>query len=445
MTPTDLMTAVRADSIRHLWIVYHDYNGRACAKTVPASKFADAIERGIVFARANLDFALNDHMAEGAIFQAQTGDFLAVPDPASYRPLPHLPGVGIVHAFMLNEDGTPFDGCPRAALRRMVERYAERDMRITLALEAEFALYRKTETGDYEPASADGMFTVAGLDRHAPLMLEIVETLETMGIRVEQLGKEYGPSQFEFTVRYSDPLTAADDYLITKLVVKALASRRGLIASYMPKAFDHLPGCGLHVHVGVWRGETNLLAGTGEDAPLSPLGLHMVGGLLAHAPGLNGVGAPTVNSYKRLLPGSWAPAHIAWGVGNRGALVRVPDSHQRARIEYRAGDCTCNPYIYLTALLAAGLDGIDRQLDPGENMHADDVGHMDADALAARGIGFLPRDLGTALSAFESDPALTAPLMPVIAPEFVKVKRLELAAYNLAVHPWERALYLEIT
>jgi glutamine synthetase len=332
MNAQDLLKRLHDDRIEHFWVVYHDYNGRACAKSVPKSAFAGVVEDGIVFARANLDFGLNDHMAADARFLAHTGDFLAVPDPASYRRLAHLPDTALAHAYMMTEQYTPFEGCPRTALRNMMERYVANGMFLTVALEAEFALYHKTGEGEYAPANEDGMFTVAGLNRHIELMQEIVSTLEAMGIQVEQLGKEYGPSQYEMSVRYSDPLSAADDYLVTREVVRALALRRGLIASYMPKTYSHIPGCGLHVHMGLWDAEgRNLMQGAG-DGLFSDTGRYFVGGLLAHARGLTGIGAPTINSYKRLQPGSWAPAHIAWGVGSRAALIRVPDANKRARV-----------------------------------------------------------------------------------------------------------------
>lgn len=446
MNQQDLLKRLKDDQIQNFWVVYHDYNGRACAKTVPPAKFESVIEGGIVFARANLDFALNDHNPADAVFTADTGDFLAVPDPNSYRRLPYLPGTALAHVFMMTEDYQPFVGCPRAKLVQMVDTYAARDIRLTAALEAEFSLFHKVGDGEYAPTNQDGMFTVAGLNRYAELMHEIVATLEVMGIEVEQLGKEYGPSQYEMTIRYSSPLQAVDDYLVTKEVVRALALRYGVIATYMPKPYEHLPGQGLHVHLGLWdkTGTTNLASGGSLENPLSEMGQYFTGGLLSHAPGLTGIGAPTVNSYKRLQPGSWAPAHIAWGVGNRAALVRIPDVNKRCRVEYRAGDSSCNPFNYLTALLAAGLDGIDGKLDPGDPVSDLDVGHASAEELAMHRIKFIPRNLRDALDAFESDIVLTRALSPVIAEEFLKVKRFEMELYNLHVHAWERRMYLEV-
>ncbi|MDE2949212.1 MAG: glutamine synthetase family protein [Chloroflexota bacterium] len=445
MNGQDLLNRLKEDKIENLWVTYHDYNGRACAKTIPKSRFAEVVEGGVVFARANLNFGIDDHMAADGIWQAQTGDFLALPDPDAYWKLPYLDKTAIALCNMLTEEYQPFDGCPRQILRRTLSLFAERDMAITAALEAEFSLFAKTDDGDVTPCRAGGMFTLAGLNQFADFLQDIVATLEAMGIQVEQMGKEYGASQFEFSVRYDAPLAAADRYLISKEVTRALALQRGLIASYMPKPFTDLAGNGLHANLGLWdrRAGGNLLAGGGADNPLSEIGRQFVGGLLAHAPGLCGLGAPTVNSYKRLQPASWAPAHIAWGLGNRGVLLRVPDGNKRCRVEYRAGDNTCNPYFFLTALLAAGWDGLRKKADPGAPFNDEDVGHFSAAESGARGIRFLPRSLPAALDALEKDEILMSALAPVAGREFLKVKRLELETYNLTVHPWERQMYLE--
>ena len=447
MDKQDLLQRLNDDKIENLWVAYHDYNGRACAKTVPKRKFESAVEAGVVFARANLDFGVDDHNAPDGIWQAQTGDFLALPDPAAYWKLPYLEDTAIVLSNMMTEDYQPFAGCPRQNLAKTVSSYEARGIEITAALEAEFSLFNKTDDGDYAPCRAGGMFTVAGLNQFAELLHDIVAALEAMGLQVEQLGKEYGPSQFEFSVRYDSPLAAADSYLISKEATRALALQQGLIASYMPKPFTDLAGNGLHTHLALWDSDSgdNLMTGGGLEKPLSEIGGHFMGGLMAHAPGICGLGAPTVNSYKRLQPASWAPAHIAWGVGNRGVLLRVPDINQRCRVEYRAGDNTCNPYFFLTALLAAGWDGIQRRMDPGEPFNDDDVGHFSERQRLRHGIEYLPRALPAALDALENDAVLMSALSPVIAQEFIKVKRMELETYNLTVHPWERQIYLEVT
>ncbi len=439
-----MLQRLETDNIDHFWPIYHDYNGRAGAKTVPKARFAGTIEKGIVFARANLNFTTEDHQAEGAAFLADSGDFMAVPDPSSYTVLPYRKNTAQAHVFMRQDDGSPWDGCPRTRLQTMVERLAAAGFSAQVALEPEFTLFRSDGEGGYVPVDHDGMFSVDGLDRHYDFLHTLVETLGQMGIEMQQLGKEYGPGQYEGSTRHAPPIRAVDNYLIYTQVVRALARDAGMVATFMPKPYAHLPGNGLHVHLSLWdkEGKQDLTCGENDDVALSTLGKQFVAGLLDHARALSGIGACIVNSYKRLLPGSWAPAHICWGVGNRAALVRVPGLGARRHLEFRSGDNSANPYFYVTALLAAGLDGIERQLDAGAPVDAD-VGHFSAEEAAAQGIQFLPRTLPEALDAVEADAAIMDALGPIIGPEFLKVKRTELAAYNLEVHPWERNTYLE--
>lgn len=440
-----LFKRLETDHIEQLWVIYHDYSGRSCAKTVPKERFASTIERGIVFARANLNFTLEDHQAVGATFLADTGDFLAVPDPISYAPLPYYESTARLHAFMRADDGSPWAGCPRTQLQRMVQAYAAEGFTVQVAFEPEFTLFEPVGEGEYRPADRDGMFTVAGLDRHYALWQRITSSLQRMGVRVDQLGKEYGAGQYEATTRHDEPLRAVDNYLTFKEVVRTLARQAGLIASFMPKPYAHLPGNGLHLHFSLWdaEGKREVSLGERDDEPLSGVGRHFVAGLLTHARALTGVGSPIVNSYKRLLPGSWSPAHICWGVGNRAALVRVPGMGRRRHIEFRSGDNAANPFLFLTAALAAGLDGIRQKMEAPAPV-AGDVGHFSEQEVTAQGLQFLPRSLPEALEALEADTLMAEALGPVILPEFLKVRRTELAAYETHVHPWERQLYLEV-
>ena len=443
MNADNLLERLDADGIENLWVVYHDYSGRSCAKTVPKEMFEAVAERGVVFAHANLSMRIDDHQPADATFLADSGDFLAVPDPSTCARVPNQPATARVHVYMRADDLSPWQGCPRTRLGRILDAYAERGLSVRAGFEPEFFLFRIGEDGEYAPADHDGMYTVQGLDRHNALWRSVIDDLREMGITVEQLGKEYGPAQYEATTRYAEALRAVDNHLLFKDVVRARAREAGLVASFMPKPFEHLPGCGLHVHLSLWdaAGDNEVSCGDGEEV-LSEVGRQMAAGLLAHARGLSGVGSPIVNSYKRLQPGSWAPAHVGWGIGNRAALVRVPGSGPRRHLEYRSGDNASNPFVYLTALLAAGLDGIERGLELPAPIDFD-IGHMSDAQVRSRGIEFLPRSLPEALDAFESDPVLTEALGPVISTEHLKVKRSELSAYDLHVHPWERRTYLE--
>ncbi|MEM7798923.1 MAG: glutamine synthetase family protein [Chloroflexota bacterium] len=445
MNSDALLARLEEDGIEHLWVLYQDYNGRSQAKTVPKSRFKSAVEKGIVFARANLNFTFEDHQAAGAIFLADSGDFLAVPDPRSYAVVPHLEKTARVHAHMWTETGDIWEGCPRGRLESLLEVYKTAGYAVQIAFEPEFTVFQKGADGSYTPVPSDMMFTAHGLEMEYPLIQTIVKRCEAMGVPITQIGREFGAGQFEGGLLHGDPITAVDRYLIYKDVVRATARELGYVATFMPKPFGHLPGNGLHMHLSLWdlAGEKDMTIGESEDAPLSPVGLNFVAGLLTHSPALAGAGSPTVNSYKRLQPGSWSPAHACWGVGNRAALVRIPGMGRRRHIEFRSGDNSCNPYLFMIALLAAGLDGISSGLAAPEPVNVD-VGHLSAAEVEARGLTFIPRSVDEALNALEADSVIASALGEILHGEFLKVKRTELASYNLAVHPWERNTYLEL-
>ena len=438
-------TLARLDELgaEHLWVQYADYNGRPQGKSVPRARFAAALA-GVTFARANLSFNLTDHQAPDTVFGADSGDFLAVPDPAAVAQLPYAPGAARAIAWMRREDGAPWEGCPRTALLRQVEAYAARGLSLRVAFEPEGYLFEDGPAGP-RPIPADGMFTVAALERSAAFLQAVGDGLEAMGVAVEQVAPEYGPGQIEINIGHAEPIKAADDLLTLKDAARAIARAHGLVVSFMPKPFETIAGCSLHVHLSLWHADGRSAMAPGEDGAghpsgLAPLGRAFLGGLLAHAHGLCGLGAPTINSYKRLLPGSWAPAHVAYAAANRSALVRIPGASGN-RVEVRAGDNTSNPYLYLTGLLAAGLDGIARDLDPGAAA-AGDLGHLPPAELAAQGIALLPRTAGEALAAAEADDTLMTALGPTIGPEWLKVKRSELAIAETTVSAWERETYL---
>jgi len=324
----------------------------------------------------------------------------------------------------------------------MLEALAHRGFSARAAFEPEFTLFRTTENGNYATADTFTMYSVARMEAEHDLLNEIEMTLAQQGIRVVGMGAEYGAGQLEINLHHEPPIKAADDLLTFRETVKALVRRCGLIASFMPKPYEHLAGNGLHVHLSLWdtKGNEDRSAGDG------PLGLsaamtQFIAGVLAHAPALCGVCAPTVNSYKRLLPGSWAPAHIGYAADNRAALVRVPGA-LRPRMEFRAGDHTAHPHLALAALIAAGIDGLDRQLDPGPPATGD-LGHLPDDALAAQGVRLLPRTAHEALDALEADPIVMAALGPICGPELLRIRREELARYDRHVSDWERTVYLE--
>ena len=437
-----MLDRIEAAGLRGLWIVFHDYSARACAKWVPRAAIPDALTGGGVFARANLDFTIDDRQAEQPGFGADSGDFFARPDPTTFAPLPYRPGIGRVLSYLHTEDGALWEGCPRGRLDAQLAALAARGLTARVAFEPEFTLLRRDDSGGYVPADAHTMYSVDRLAAHTPLLEAIEAALTAQGIAVIQLGGEYGAGQLEINLAHETPLKAADDLLTFRETVRTLARDAGTPATFMPKPFAASAGNGVHLHLSLRAaaGDADRSCGDG------PLGLsdeltQFLGGVLAHARALCGVSAPTVNSYKRLQPASWAPAHVAYAGGNRAALVRVPGASRR-RIEFRAGDHTANPYLLLTALLAAGIDGLDRRLDPGPPASGD-LGHLPAAELARQGVALLPRGAGEALDAVEADDVVMAALGPVCGPEFLRIKRVELARYERHVSQWERDVYLE--
>ncbi|HUG16830.1 MAG TPA: glutamine synthetase family protein [Thermomicrobiales bacterium] len=438
----DLERRIAADNLSGLWIVWHDYSARACAKWIPAASIPSALRSGGVFARANLNFTIDDHQVTHPHFAADSGDFFAIPDPSTYSPVPYRPGIGRVLSHLCTEDGEIWEGCPRGRLEAVVDELRARGFSAQAAYEPEFSLYRRAADGAVNAVDSFAMYSVDRIDANHELLALIETTLSHQGVRVIQIGTEYGAGQLEINLHHETPLKAADDLVTFRETVKALARDAGLIASFMPKPFEHAAGNGVHVHLSLWDADGERSRSEGDDTlGLSTDLARFMAGALEHAPAICGVASPTVNSYKRLLPGSWAPAHVAYATGNRAALVRVPGSSRR-RIEFRAGDHSGNPYLVLTALIAAGIDGLDRELDPGQPV-AGDIGHMDAEALRLAGVRPLPRTAREALSEVKQDEVVMAALGPVCGPELLRVKRYELERYETHVSDWERDVYLE--
>ena len=434
-----LVARAKEDGISELWVICHDLSGRAQVRSIPYGRLDRVLTKGVSFARANFDFNVLDHQVPDFIFGAETGDFLAVPDPTTYARVPHHPHTARTYSFLQDADGQSWAGCSRAALRAMEQRFASRKLGLSVAFEPEFYLLIRTDDG-YEPAAPSKMFTLDALEGQRQLMSLVVTSLAEMGVELEQVAPEFGSGQFEINIAHQPPLRAADDLMTVKEELRALALASGFIATFMPKVYADMPGCGLHVHIGATSSDgRNALQGDGPVG-LSSLGRSFVAGLLKHARGLSGLAAPTVNSYKRLLPGSWAPSHICYGASNRAVLVRVPDAGSK-HVEFRAGDGTGNPYLTLIGLLAAGLDGLEQGYRLGEPV-ADDVGHLSSDEASARGLELLPRSAPEALDALEADAVLMEALGPVIGPGFLRLRRSEAAAYSLQVGDWERSTYL---
>ena len=436
-----------------LWVVYHDYAGLGRAKAVPRGRFEYVAAEGVTFAMANWDLAITDEQVPHPGFGADSGDFRAVPDPATLVRVPHRPRVGQAFAWLADDTGKPWAGDPRAALARQVEALGRLGIALRVAFEAEFVVVPGSDPSALHDDTGR-MFAVEGLDTRWPLGARVLDDLEAAGIAVHQFAKEYGPGQFEVSLLPAEPLVAADRFLLARQLVRAAARELGLTASFMPKPYADLPGNGLHVHLGLTRvgdPRVDLVADPDDPRRLATTAGPLIAGLLAHAHGQSALSSPTPNSYKRLLPGSWAPAHVSWAIGNRSALVRVPGRGTSRHLEARGGDAGMNPYLHLAGLLASIADGVSRDLAMPPEAQVD-IGHLPDNEAAAAGFERLPSNLPEALDAFEDDDVLHDAVGPLIARHYVDVKRFEWATYldrsgraadSTEVSDWERRTYFE--
>ena len=376
-------------------------------------------------------------------------DFMAIGDLSTLSLIPWQPGYarivcdGHVHK-------KPWATDTRVVLKNQIARLNEKGLTFYTGLEPEFSLLKKNAAGEIVPCDdsdslAKPCYDYKGLSRVRPFMEKLTESMKAVDIDVYQIDHEDANGQFEINYTYADCLTSCDHYVFFKMAAAEIAHDMGLICSFMPKPFANRPGNGMHMHMSLGDGQTNLFEDKSDPRGmnLSPLAYQFLAGIFKHAPALAALCAPTVNSYKRLVVGrsltgaTWAPAYISYGDNNRSSMVRIPGG----RLELRLPDGSCNPYLATAAVIAAGLDGIEQGLEPGEP-HNVNLYDYSADELKAQGIGILPQNLHEALLALEQDTVLRTALGPVVD-EFLKLKHMEWVEYMRHVSDWELKSYLE--
>lgn len=438
----EVIGRVREDGIEQIRVIFLDYNGIARARSLMPSGLPGAFARGVNFSSPTVDFNSRDLFPPGAAFDLASPDIFARPDPATYAAVPYRAGVAQMYAELVDAGGAPWPGCPRTSLGRLAAKAAGLHLRFNVAFEPEAYLLAPATDGPQflgEPRFAG----LAGLDLEPTFMHELLAGLQSMGLQVEQWSEEYGPGQIEVNLRHADPLRAADAVTTYKNLFRALARQHGSIGTFMPKPFEDVAGSGMHVHVSASPvdGDTNLFDDPGGALGLSTLARHALGGLLVHGAALTALGATTVNSYKRFLPGSWAPTHIVASYASRAAFVRIPERETARRLELRIGDGAGNPYIYLAGILTAMLDGIEREIEPAPIVSGD-VGVLTDVEAAAQGAVPVPRTLERALEALAADDVIRDGVGELIVDEFVKVKGSEWDAFTGHVGAWDREWYL---
>jgi len=425
--------------VKFMRLQFTDILGTIKNVEIPDRQFEEALDGKIMFDGSSI---------EGFV-RIEESDMYLKPDPSTFRVFPWAgpsgERVGRMICDIYTPDGTPFAGCPRTALKRVIALAADRGYTMKAGPEAEFFLFpRKDGEPTLETHDAASYFDLSPIDQGEDVRREIVLALEAMGFHVEAAHHEVAPGQHEIDFRYDDVLTTADNVSTFRFVVKNVAARNGLHATFMPKPIYGINGSGMHTHMSLYANHANVFFDAKAPMRLSRVCLHYIGGVLRHAKGFCAITNPLVNSYKRLVPGYEAPTNIAWSEKNRSPLVRVPAGRGNAtRIELRMPDPSCNPYLALAVMLRAGLDGIEKKTDPGPpiNKNIFTMSHRERRHLR---IDELPGNLSEALDELEKDALVRDTLGGHLFEHFLAAKREEWLDYIKHVSPWETERYLGI-
>jgi glutamine synthetase len=436
-----VLRTVEERAIRFVQLWFTDVLGTPKTFSITPAELENALEEGMTF----------DGSAIDGFSRVQESDVLARPDPKTFQLLPWHPGeaaVARVFCDIFNLDGSPFEGCPRHVLRRTLDRARERGFTFYASPEIEYFYFADADPS-HAPVGLDSgsYFDLTASDLASNLRKQSVLTLEEMGIPVEHAQHEDAPSQHEVDLRYTDALTMADTVMTVRLVVKEMAHRDGVHASFMPKPVAGMQGSGMHTHLSLFEGDTNAFSDPDDPYGLSKLSKHFIAGLLRHAPEITAVTNQWVNSYKRLVSGYEAPIHVSWARNNRSALVRVPvvkrNKWESTRVEYRAPDSACNPYLAFAVILAAGLKGIEESYELPREAAAN-LFAMTPEELAAEDIRSLPGSLHEAVGEMERSELMAETLGEHVFEWFSRNKRAEWAAYKSHVSQFELDRYLPL-
>jgi glutamine synthetase len=433
----EVLSVLKRERIRFLRLQFIDILGANKNVEVPENQFEKALDGEILFDGSSI---------EGFV-RIEESDMLLKPDLDSFRIFPWEDEKGKVARLVCdvyNPDETPFAGDPRLNLRRIIAQAEELGYTMMLGPEAEFFLFLRDDNDNPTTRTHDagGYFDLTPVDKGEECRRAIVNSLERMGFEVEAAHHEVAPGQHEIDFKYADALSTADNIATFKMVVRKVALDFGLHATFMPKPISGINGSGMHCHQSLFKGSRNAFYDPKSKDEMSDTMKHYIGGLLAHARGICGVTNPLVNSFKRLVPGYEAPTDIAWSERNRSPLARVPARRGvGTRVELRMPDPSCNPYLAIASMLAAGLDGIKNKIDPGPpvNKNVFQMTHREKRRLK---IYDLPADLNESIRAMRKDPLVREALGEHIFEHFVAAKETAWHEYIAAVHDWEVERYL---
>jgi glutamine synthetase len=435
----EVMEKVKSQGVRFIRLQFTDVSGILKNVAIPVSQLDKALDGELMFDGSSINWFAN----------IEESDMFLVPDPDTFVLFPWRPSNGAVARLICdvyNPDGKPFVGDPRTNLKRMVKEAEDMGFIMNAGPEAEFFLFLPDEKGQPLLHTQDqaAYFDMAPVDLGEDARRDIVCTLEDMGFEIEASHHEVAPGQHEIDFKYGNALKIADDIMTYKLVVRAMAERHGLHASFMAKPIGGINGSGMHCHQSLFSpDDQNLFYDADDEHQLSDIARWYMGGIMKHARGLTAITNPTVNSYKRLVPGYEAPVYIAWSEKNRSCLIRVPAKRGvSTRIEVRHPDPMCNPYLAMAVMLAAGMDGIKKQIEPPVPIDAN-IYRMSRQERSKLDIQSLPGNLAEALQELEKDTVIKDALGPHIYPRFLEAKWDEWERYNMEVHPWEIKEYLK--
>ena len=437
----ELLQTLESANVKFLRLQFSDIMGQSKNIEVPESQFTKALSGEIMF----------DGSSVQGFTRIEESDMLLKPDLGTLLVLPSIieddarGRVARVICDIDHHDGTPFSGDPRRVLQRQVDRMRELGFDdMFVGPEPEFYLFQPDAHGRLTTDTSDsaGYFDLAPVDRGEEARRDIVDTLVEMGFEIEAAHHEVGPGQHEVDFRYGDALSTADSIVTFRSVVKRIAMNHGLHATFMPKPVHGQAGSGMHTHVSLFRDGENTFYDPDGQYGLSETAHQFIAGVLQHASGMAAITNPTVNSYKRLTPGFEAPTNIAWSASNRSAMIRIPARRGvGTRMELRIPDPTCNPYLALTVILAAGLEGIQQKLTPPPAIQRN-IYHMTARERARHRIRQLPATLREAMGLLQRDKVMREALGEHLFGKYVEAKTLEYDDYRVSVHQWELDRYL---
>jgi len=433
---TDMMKRIDADLVKFLRLQFTDIQGMPKNVAIPVEQAEKALSEGIWFDGSSIE----------GFARIEESDMLLKPDPNTYSIIPWRPADARVARFICDVytyGNKPFEGDPRYILKKNIQEAAKMGYVYNTGPELEFFLFKML---DGRPSTIfqdyGGYFDLAPTDYAEDVRRDIVLALTQMGFEIEASHHEVAESQHEIDFKYSTALDTADRVITFKFATKTLALRRNLHATFMAKPIGGINGSGMHTHMSLMKDGKNAFYDPDGKRELSETAMHYIGGLLKHAKAITRVANPTINSYKRLVPGYEAPVYISWSASNRSALVRVPAARGNStRAEFRSPDPMCNPYLCFAAMLAAGLDGIKNKIEPPESTDVN-IYHLSDAEREKMGIKMLPGSLLDANEALNNDPVLTNALGSHIMEGFNSIAQLETDLYRTTVHPWEVDRYL---